>query len=339
MKKKILKKFQSKKINIIGIPEYNYSKYEIAKNFIFTVTFQIYPKCNLLKFNDIKIDIPTVKISNNDINNYISKFYDKNIIWLDKKNQIVNSLDRVTIDIFNYVNNKKFTNIKLILSNKWKIISNLEPNIINKKNGDQFNLIVLISDNYPDKELVGTKQNFSILIKRVENCKTVFIIKKNIFNSNSITSFTFKNLYKIFENKLKFKINKMIRYIIKYKVINLLINLHKKIKLPLLLINSEFDSINKIYKQNKIKFNKNLIINFLYEELSFFIYYNDIKFKKIIKYYLKNNNLIQKLYNLILEHQVIQIILKKILMNKIQYSYKDIKREFINIIKIYVTIK
>ncbi|QJC28177.1 trigger factor [Enterobacteriaceae endosymbiont of Plateumaris braccata] len=368
MKKKFLKEIQLKKINIIGLPKYNYNKYEINKDFIFTVTFQIYPEFNLLKLNNIKINIPTVKIDNNDINNYIYKIYNKKIIWIDKKNQTADLSDRVIIDIFIYMNNYKnkiFTNVKLFLSDKWTLIPNLEPNIIGKKSGDKFNIKVLISNNYPNKQLIGTEQHFFILIKKVETQKIFFTNKKNIFNSNFITNFTFTDLYKIVKKQLQFKTNKMIRYIIKYKVITILVNLHKEIKLPLLLVNSEFNSINKIYKKNKnkfnklnlntlynkakkytlikilinkiitdfkIQFNKNLIIDFIYEELSSYTcYYDNLQLQKIIKYYLINKNLKQKLYNSILEYQAIQVILKTMLVNKIQYSYKDIKHEYLNI--------
>ncbi|QJC29955.1 trigger factor [Enterobacteriaceae endosymbiont of Plateumaris sericea] len=368
MEKIFFQKIKCKKINIIGLPQYNYNKYEIGKDFIFTVIFQSYPEFNLLKFNNVKIDIPIVKINDNDINNYISKFYNKNIIWLDKKNQIANLVDRVIIDIFIYVNNKKnkiFNNIKLLLSNKWKIIPNLEKEIIGKKNGDKFDITILISNYYPNKKLIGTKQNFSILIKKVEKYKILFVSKKNIINSNLTNNFTFEKLYNFINRQLQFQTDKMIRYIIKYKVINILINLHKQIKLPLLLINSEFNSINKIYKKNKkqfkklssknlydkakkytlakilinkiindfkIKLNKNLITNFINEELSSFIYYYDnTQFNKIIKYYKTDKKLMQKLYFSILEYQAIQAIIKTMLINKIQYSYQDIKHEYKNI--------
>ncbi|QJC29516.1 trigger factor [Enterobacteriaceae endosymbiont of Plateumaris pusilla] len=368
MEKIFFQKIKSKKINIIGLPKYNFHKYERGKDFIFTVIFQSYPEFNLLKFDNIKIDVPIVKISDDDINHYIYKFYNKNIVCLDKKNKIAHLSDRVTIDVFIYINNKMnkiFSNIKLILSNKWKIIPDLEKKIIGKKNGDKFDIKILISNYYPNKKLIGTQQIFSILIKKVEKYKIIFVSKTNIINSNYINSFTFKDLYNMIKNQLQFKTNKMIRYIIKYKVMNILINLHKNIKLPLLLINSEFNSINKIYKKNKnkfkkinskdlydkakkytlikilinkiinefkIQFNQTLVINFIHEELSSFInYYNESQLKKIIKYYLTDQKLMQKLYNSILEYQAIQTILEKMLINKIKYSYKDIKNEYLSI--------
>ncbi|WP_208754386.1 trigger factor [Enterobacteriaceae endosymbiont of Neohaemonia nigricornis] len=343
-----------KKINIIGQPKFYYKLYKYGYNLTFNVCYYQCHEFDIQQLNNMVIEIPDINIQEQDIKNIIKQNYIKNITWLISSNNYVISInDRVTIDIYlNNKNNLVLKNKKIVLDKENYIIQDLEIALINKKHNEEFYLNKIVLNNYPNKNILNTKQNFIIHIKKIEIKKEVYI-SKDIYNVNN--HFTYKILYNNTIKQLELIKKKIIRNAILHNFIKIFLKnfnnitisnntliqlkLHKEYNEYCILTNILYQKlllknikeyiifkifINQIIIKMNIKSNMNLILDMITEEITYVNYINHNINKKYINNIFKNKYLLQLISIHTLEYQIINNIIKNMKIKKIKFNFSNI---------------
>ncbi|MFC2553011.1 MAG: trigger factor, partial [Rodentibacter sp.] len=87
----------AEKINIAGRPTFTVETFEPGKDLVFTATFEVYPDIQLQGLENIKVEKPTVQISEADIDKMIDVLRKQQATWV-VSDDAAKADDRVTID-------------------------------------------------------------------------------------------------------------------------------------------------------------------------------------------------------------------------------------------------
>ena len=87
----------AEKINIAGRPTFAIETFEPGKDLSFTATFEVYPEVELKDLENIKVEKPTVEITEADIDKMIDVLRKQQATWAESK-AAAKADSRVTID-------------------------------------------------------------------------------------------------------------------------------------------------------------------------------------------------------------------------------------------------
>lgn len=161
------------------------------KNLSFEVTFNKMPDINLNDINKIKIDIPKVDITNEDINKVIENIRKQNSIWNDSSS-VANVGDKVVVDYEGKIDGKDFKNNKqedftFIINDTIKgdtatvaLFKEFSNKCLNKNIDDTVIVTNNMPDDFPDKELAGKSVEYNIKIKNILT-GTLPVLNKDFF--------------------------------------------------------------------------------------------------------------------------------------------------------------
>tara|TARA_B100001564_G_C20636529_1_gene669960 strand:- start:151 stop:1455 length:1305 start_codon:yes stop_codon:yes gene_type:complete len=148
------------------------------KDLSFEVTFNKMPEVDLGNIKDIKINLPEVEITDNDIDLVISNIQKQNTVWSDSS-ESSKSGDKVIVDYEGKIDDKEFKNNKqedfpFIINDKVKgdsatvsLFQEFSKECIGKEINDQVTVSNNMPDDFPDKELAGKLVKYNIKIKKI----------------------------------------------------------------------------------------------------------------------------------------------------------------------------
>ena len=131
----------------------------------------MYPEVELKGLENIKVEKPTVEITEADIDKMIEVLRKQQATWVESK-AAAKADSRVTIDFVGYVDGEEFEGGKatdfVLFMGQGRMIPGFEEGIVGHKAGEQFDINVTFPAEYHSENLKGKDAKFAITLKKVE---------------------------------------------------------------------------------------------------------------------------------------------------------------------------
>ena len=139
------------KVNLAGRPTFAVDSYEEGKDLQFTATFEVYPEVKLQGLENIKVEKPTVEITEADIDKMVNVLRKQQATWAEVQDA-AKAEDRVTLDFSGSIDGEEFEGGKasdfVLLMGQGRMIPGFEDGIVGHKAGDQFDINVTFPAEY-----------------------------------------------------------------------------------------------------------------------------------------------------------------------------------------------
>ena len=159
------------KVNLAGRPTFAVDSYEEGKDLQFTATFEVYPEVKLQGLENIKVEKPTVEITEADIDKMVDVLRKQQATWVETQDA-AKAEDRVTLDFSGSIDGEEFEGGKasdfVLLMGQGRMIPGFEDGIVGHKAGDQFDINVTFPAEYHSENLKGKAAKFAVTLKKVE---------------------------------------------------------------------------------------------------------------------------------------------------------------------------
>ena len=159
------------KVNLAGRPTFAVDSYEEGKDLQFTATFEVYPEVKLQGLENIKVEKPTVEITEADIDKMVNVLRKQQATWAETQDA-AKAEDRVTLDFSGSIDGEEFEGGKasdfVLLMGQGRMIPGFEEGIVGHKAGDQFDINVTFPAEYHSENLKGKAAKFAVTLKKVE---------------------------------------------------------------------------------------------------------------------------------------------------------------------------
>ena len=159
------------KVNLAGRPTFAVEQFEQGKDLKFTATFEVYPEVELKGLENIKVERPTVEITDADVNKMVEVLRKQQATWAESTDK-AEAESRVTIDFTGSVDGEEFEGGKaedfVLLMGQGRMIPGFEEGIVGHKAGDEFVIDVTFPAEYHAENLKGKAAQFKINLKKVE---------------------------------------------------------------------------------------------------------------------------------------------------------------------------
>ena len=159
------------KVNLAGRPTFAVDSYEEGKDLQFTATFEVYPEVKLQGLENIKVEKPTVEITEADIDKMVNVLRKQQATWTETQDA-AKAEDRVTLDFSGSIDGEEFEGGKasdfVLLMGQGRMIPGFEEGIVGHKAGDQFDINVTFPAEYHSENLKGKAAKFAVTLKKVE---------------------------------------------------------------------------------------------------------------------------------------------------------------------------
>ena len=159
------------KVNLAGRPTFAVDSYEEGKDLQFTATFEVYPEVKLQGLENIKVEKPTVEITDADIDKMVDVLRKQQATWAETQDA-AKAEDRVTLDFSGSIDGEEFEGGKasdfVLLMGQGRMIPGFEEGIVGHKAGEQFDINVTFPAEYHSESLKGKAAKFAVTLKKVE---------------------------------------------------------------------------------------------------------------------------------------------------------------------------
>ena len=159
------------KVNLAGRPTFAVDSYEEGKDLQFTATFEVYPEVKLQGLENIKVEKPTVEITEADIDKMVDVLRKQQATWVETQDA-AKAEDRVTLDFSGSIDGEEFEGGKasdfVLLMGQGRMIPGFEEGIVGHKAGEQFDINVTFPAEYHSENLKGKAAKFAVTLKKVE---------------------------------------------------------------------------------------------------------------------------------------------------------------------------
>ena len=159
------------KVNLAGRPTFAVDSYEEGKDLQFTATFEVYPEVKLQGLENIKVEKPTVEITEADIDKMVNVLRKQQATWTETQDA-AKAEDRVTLDFSGSIDGEEFEGGKasdfVLLMGQGRMIPGFEEGIVGHKAGEQFDINVTFPAEYHSENLKGKAAKFAVTLKKVE---------------------------------------------------------------------------------------------------------------------------------------------------------------------------
>ena len=159
------------KVNLAGRPTFAVDSYEEGKDLQFTATFEVYPEVKLQGLENIKVEKPTVEITEADIDKMVDVLRKQQATWAETQDA-AKAEDRVTLDFSGSIDGEEFEGGKasdfVLLMGQGRMIPGFEEGIVGHKAGEQFDINVTFPAEYHSENLKGKAAKFAVNLKKVE---------------------------------------------------------------------------------------------------------------------------------------------------------------------------
>ena len=159
------------KVNLAGRPTFAVDSYEEGKDLQFTATFEVYPEVKLQGLENIKVEKPTVEITEADIDKMVDVLRKQQATWAETQDA-AKAEDRVTLDFSGSIDGEEFEGGKasdfVLLMGQGRMIPGFKEGIVGHKAGEQFDINVTFPAEYHSENLKGKAAKFAVTLKKVE---------------------------------------------------------------------------------------------------------------------------------------------------------------------------
>lgn len=259
---------KEKQLKIVSEPilTVNESTIGIDKNLSFSIEVEIYPNVELGEYLGLVIEKESIKVTNEDIDNYINDLLASqyaNEVLINNRGLEIG--DKAVFDFYGKINNVAFEggtakNYSLIIGSN-KLIPGFEEQMIGMKVNEKKNIKVTFPDNYISTELKGKEAIFEIVLHQILERKTPQLTDEFIKETLKIENISTIQEYKIYIKNLIFNERKIaIENKFKDDCVAKAIN-NAKFAVPATLVNNEIN--NKVYELQQQAKNYNLPIELL----------------------------------------------------------------------------
>ncbi|WP_439259673.1 trigger factor [Lonepinella sp. BR2930] len=345
------------KVNLAGRPTFAIEKFEDGQDLVFTATFEVYPEVELKGLENIKVEKPTVEITEADVDNMVNVLRKQQATWSESKDA-AKAEDRVTIDFVGSVDGEEFEGGKatdfVLAMGQGRMIPGFEDGIVGHKAGEQFDIDVTFPAEYHAENLKGKAAKFAITLKKVEvqvlpELTDEFVAKfgPNTKTVDDLRAEIRKNMQRELKNALVARV--------KQQVIDGLIA-ENAIEVPVSAVDEEIEVLRKqaaqrfggnaqqtaqlprelfeeqakrrvqvgllfsaVIKANELKADEDLVKAMIADIASAYE-----QPAEVVEYYSKNNELMGNVRNVVLEEQAVNAVLAKAQVTEKAASFDEI---------------
>ncbi len=345
------------KVNLAGRPTFAIEKFEDGQDLVFTATFEVYPEVELKGLENIKVEKPTVEITEADVDNMVNVLRKQQATWSESKDA-AKAEDRVTIDFVGSVDGEEFEGGKatdfVLAMGQGRMIPGFEDGIVGHKAGEQFDIDVTFPAEYHAENLKGKAAKFAITLKKVEvqvlpELTDEFVAKfgPNTKTVDDLRAEIRKNMQRELKNALVARV--------KQQVIDGLIA-ENAIEVPVSAVDEEIEVLRKqaaqrfggnaqqtaqlprelfeeqakrrvqvgllfsaVIKANELKADEDLVKAMIADIASAYE-----QPAEVVEYYSKNNELMGNVRNVVLEEQAVNAVLAKAQVTEKSASFDEI---------------
>jgi trigger factor len=144
---------------------------ENGETFAFTATFEVMPEVNLKDLDKIKIELPEVSISDEDIDAMLLNLRKQKATWESVDRKSVDG-DRVTIDFVGKLKGEAFPGGEgkeyPVVLGAGQMLPDFEKGLMGVKAGEEKTFKVKFPKDYHAEDLAGKKADFTVNVHRVE---------------------------------------------------------------------------------------------------------------------------------------------------------------------------
>ncbi|WP_386687530.1 trigger factor [Lonepinella sp. MS14437] len=345
------------KVNLAGRPTFAIEKFEDGQDLVFTATFEVYPEVELKGLENIKVEKPSVEITEADVDNMVNVLRKQQATWSESKDA-AKAEDRVTIDFVGSVDGEEFEGGKatdfVLAMGQGRMIPGFEDGIVGHKAGEQFDIDVTFPAEYHAENLKGKAAKFAITLKKVEvqvlpELTDEFVAKfgPNTKTVDDLRAEIRKNMQRELKNALVARV--------KQQVIDGLIA-ENAIEVPVSAVDEEIEVLRKqaaqrfggnaqqtaqlprelfeeqakrrvqvgllfsaVIKANELKADEDLVKAMIADIASAYE-----QPAEVVEYYSKNNELMGNVRNVVLEEQAVNAVLAKAQVTEKAASFDEI---------------
>ena len=352
-----------KKLRIAGSPEVKPGEIVKGKPLEFEVIYETYPEVELVDFTQIKIEHPTAKVREEDVNKALERIQRQHAQW-NEVNRSSKEGDRVIIDFEGFIEKKPFPGgsakeLPLILGSN-EMIPGFEEALIGAAPGELKDVNLTFPENYPLANLANQSVLFKVEVHKVEEAELPALDDEFARKIGSKEAMSFQDLKDKTNQGLEKELNRHIQSLVKKQVLDKLIELNP-LEPPLSMIKDEVKHLQEITRQqimmqqgkkintNKIELpedpylpqaKKRVILGLLIAEV---IKKYDIKTDKdkvrrrveeivanfpnaeeMANYYQSNKRLMSEIEAAVLEDQVVDRLVKEAQVEEKWFEFEDI---------------
>jgi trigger factor len=142
-----------------------------TEHFTYRATFEVYPEITLQPLGDLAMDVPTVDVSETDLDAMIEKLRSQRATWTTVERGAAEG-DRVTVDFAGTIDGEPFEGgqgkgIGIVVG-AGQVLKDFDAALRGLKAGESTAATVLFPQDYPTKALAGKTALFAIDAKQVE---------------------------------------------------------------------------------------------------------------------------------------------------------------------------
>jgi trigger factor len=142
-----------------------------GEHFAYRATFEVYPEIALKPLGELALDVPSVEVSETDLDAMIEKLRGQRATWSTVE-RTAEEGDRVTVDFAGTVDGEPFEggqgNGVAIVVGSGQVLKDFDRALHGARAGESVTATVLFPQDYPAKNLAGKTAVFAIDVKKVE---------------------------------------------------------------------------------------------------------------------------------------------------------------------------
>jgi trigger factor len=142
-----------------------------GEHFAYRATFEVYPEIALKPLGELALDVPSVEVSETDLDAMIEKLRGQRATWSTVE-RTAEEGDRVTVDFAGTVDGEPFEggqgNGVAIVVGSGQVLKDFDLALHGARAGESATATVLFPQDYPAKNLAGKTAVFAIDVKKVE---------------------------------------------------------------------------------------------------------------------------------------------------------------------------
>lgn len=332
------------KINPVSRPHYLPGEYKKGEDFSFAAEFEVYPEIELKALESIEVEKPLVEVTDADVDTMLETLRKQKATWKES-DRAIELEDRVIINFTGSIDGEEFEGGKasnfVLVMGQGSMFLGFEECLAGHKVGEEFTIDVNFPEDYHADNLQGKAAKFAILLKKVEK-RELPELSEEFIKRFGVTDGSVNNLRDEVRKNMERELKCAVRNRIKTQIINGLVN-NNDIDLPAVLIDGEVDVLRhqavqpfgndekqavelprelfeeqakhrvavalllgEVITTNKLKAEEERVKTLIEEIASA---YEDPQ--EVVKLYSNNKDLMNKMRNLALEDQAVEILLAK----------------------------
>ncbi len=159
------------KLEPAGQPMIEPGEYKDGDDFEFTATFDVLPEIKVKDFKSLKIEKPTVEITDEDLESMMTTLLKQRGTWEPVKRMARND-DQLLLDFDGTIDGEAFEggsakDFSLVLGSN-SMIPGFEKKLLKVKTGEERDLEVTFPDDYQSEEVAGKVAIFVVKVKEVQ---------------------------------------------------------------------------------------------------------------------------------------------------------------------------